>query len=335
SARYYLGSITRAEFIAALQANSDAWDTLAAVAHRSGLAPLLLHALVTANGRTLLPGHIEDSLRTFALRTAARSMACLSALALALDLLQSEDIPVLGIKGIAFCALAPEYAALRLLSDIDLWLPTTQITTASAVLQEAGYVPDTTQRLLGPRDKHYLPLVCPATGVPIELHRRPWRPPVQVEPPEREMDVPPPPGHVSRPTPLPPLEYLVVIQALHAAICDAAPGCLRTALDIAILAGLRSIEWGCVLDIAGQVGARHGLRTVLSHAAQAGILSPPRSARLPVAREACLRAQPSDISLRLSAFGRLARRLGTYDGLLRWMRSEWHNRTWPEPDAFR
>lgn len=281
------------------------------------LGGLVLDALTRHGLEGALPEQSVAELRALALRTVAAESVRLRVLARAVAALEAAGFQIFAIKGAALSALVPEHMALRPSTDLDLWVPGAAATAANRVLIDCGFPLDDEVTPEDPRKWHCQPLRSPE-GIMIELHRRPWhcRRGCETGPqaPDR-IAHPLVPGGI----PVPGVEEMIVIAAVHAALNRATPGHLMTLWDIGALAGLRAVDWEQVADLSRRLEVLRGVRAVLSRAALLGLADPPAELRLPPVAEARVRLTLAANQERGSALLKMWQRREVADTLSNWL----------------
>lgn len=318
--RETLGVAAEGELGHALPRDAHAWADAMARLPRAGVTPALHATLAARELQAQVPLQVLERLRRMAIAAAAAEAVRFSALGGVLETLEPSGFEVFAIKGAALSVLMPAYAQLRPAADVDVWVPGRAANDANRLLQERGYKLRDAESAEDARKCHCPPLVSPGDGTVIEVHRRPWLSPHQVDAP--------PCAHtrvhheqLNRPARVPATEQLIVIQAAHAAVGDTAPGNLRTIWDVAALARLGRTDWALVAELAARIGSLRGVKAVLSRVALLGLAEVPAQVRISPRAEARVRVTWADNSRPRSTISRIWRRCAALDGPTDWLRT--------------
>ena len=120
---------------------------------------------------TPVPGDVLQRLREIYLMTGARNTLLYQELALVLQALQHDNIPVIVLKGGHLAALVYRHPALRPMSDIDLLVRRSDLERAAARLRDLGYSGPPAGDIPALREENqHLPMMCKAPETGIELH---------------------------------------------------------------------------------------------------------------------------------------------------------------------
>ncbi len=152
------------------------WDIVCAMAQQHRLEPLLHHHGQTRGSEWAVPDAIRSrwagSYRQATLRWLTISGAVRKLDSFVADL----AIPYAALKGVWLARYAYSHPALRPMRDIDILVPADQIIATFEQMEAVGY-----RRQAGnlsplrhalDHHKHLPPIICPATGVKIEVHAR-------------------------------------------------------------------------------------------------------------------------------------------------------------------
>lgn len=120
-----------------LSLREEDWRTLATLAARHGVRPLLYRA--AKNGAA--PPYVLAELRAFALENARRNLAQTAELLRVLDALAASSVDALAFKGPTLAALVFGDVGMREFGDLDLLIAKDDFTRASSVLRALGYEP--------------------------------------------------------------------------------------------------------------------------------------------------------------------------------------------------
>ena len=318
--RENLGVAGEGELAQALPPEADSWQAATDRLRTAGLLGLPYGELVKRGLEGSVAPEVLERLRATAIGAATGDALRMRALDHVLGLLEPAGFEVFPIKGAAFSVLMPKHAQVRTAADLDLWVPGRAAEDANRLLQEHGYA-----RLKGegPEDSrrwHCHGLLSPEGGILVELHRRPWRCPR-----EREAA---PPSHarisheqLTHRVAVPALEQLIVIQAAHAAVSEAAPGDLRTLWDVAALIRHGETDWDLVGELAARIGSLRGLKAVLSRVALLGLVAVPARLRMRPRDEEKLSVGGDDSLRPRTSLGRFRRRGAALDGRWNWLRT--------------
>lgn len=140
------------------------------VAHE-GAAIWLFRRLRALGALDALPSEIGDRLRKQAFEAAALRMEVEVEAAEVVTILNRAKVPVILIKGVARCALADRYPYFdaRATQDVDLLLPSDQVSRADAVLRAEHYVPALPEKPDPSQRHHHLPPLHRGR-ITVELH---------------------------------------------------------------------------------------------------------------------------------------------------------------------
>ncbi len=149
------------------------WTYLLDIAHNHGVMPILyrsLNALCEGN----IPVHVRDPLQMRYLGNAVRNLRFARALFEVVDLLDSERIPSVPLKGPVLAATAYGNLSLRQFGDLDILVHRQDVLKAKNLLTSAGYVnsfgltTEAEHALI--RYQKDFQLISPVRGTIVELH---------------------------------------------------------------------------------------------------------------------------------------------------------------------
>jgi hypothetical protein len=149
------------------------WESMAALARRHGVSPLLFWRLHEANagGGVEVPGELRAELREDLYTAAAHGVVAERQLAEVLKAFHVAHMPSIVVKGAAVAAFYPD-PALRRSGDLDLWLRQEDLPVAEQVLLDLGYSYIRPKAWWLRQFQHLPPLERRSGGVHVELH---WR----------------------------------------------------------------------------------------------------------------------------------------------------------------
>lgn len=119
--------------------SADEWNTLLRLAIRQRVAPLLYKQLSRYDLRHAGSGVAFEQLEKHYYRNAIRNRCLLHELRELLRALQSRGIPVIVLKGAYLAPAVYRDPALRVMSDIDLLIPQSQLAEAERAAATLGY----------------------------------------------------------------------------------------------------------------------------------------------------------------------------------------------------
>jgi hypothetical protein len=272
-----------------VQLDERTWRAVGQLALDHGLGPALWLAL----GPTRPPDDVSDSLRSAYYRNLGRTMRVLADLRAALEALTEAGISCVPLKG-AFHLLQHTFSqpAERVLSDLDLLVPPTDVHAGVAALEAIGYQ----IKARNFSDTHDIPMTPRHRGVILELHRALGGPAVTAVLPTATYLAACQPAHwegvsyqAARPS------HVVLHNVLHAQVHDrnhyAFGIALRQLHTFAAFVRRRGedIDWGEVVETMEAHGALRILAGYLDLAEALFCLPPPielQSSR--IRREACV-----------------------------------------------
>ena len=172
-ARLELAQNQRDELIALLAGLLD-WEQVLHKAQWHDLAALVFHHLRGLDNRNQIPAQAMGQLKATYVANVARNLYFQAELRRALEVLKTQEIPVILLKGAALAGTVYEDVGLRPMSDLDLLVPEELVHTAQAAVRELGYRPVGSQEEQDDTEQHHqhMPgLVGVGKPVLFEIHR--------------------------------------------------------------------------------------------------------------------------------------------------------------------
>lgn len=147
------------------------WEYLLITCARYGLRPLIYFNLRLLFDEDCIPVFVQDDLREAHLESAYKNMLIFRHAGILLSALESEDVPVIGLKGIFLLENIYNNIAARALGDIDIMVKKEDLQVAINILINLGYTMET---YFSPIDqntdiKHVSPMKN-ADGLSVEIH---------------------------------------------------------------------------------------------------------------------------------------------------------------------
>ena len=149
------------------------WTFVLEQAARHGVDPML-HRSLSGLDDGAVPTAVRDALRARGEGVLAYNLHRLRVLLEVVEVLESEAIPALSVKGPVLADRYYENVGLRRFADLDLLVPRPALRRADALLRDRGFEPaderadgELTQRI---EDQVGVDLVRPEDGVRVELH---------------------------------------------------------------------------------------------------------------------------------------------------------------------
>ncbi len=270
--RMLLRLIGRPQHRKHLRIESDSqWFDILAMAGEHRLMPLL-HARIERGEIDLpVPPHHREQLRIAHRESALRNLAFRSELYSATELMASEGLSGVTLKGGWLAWYAYPAAAERPMRDIDLLMPAEQALDAFNVLRANGYQQSEASAkspaAMIETAKHLPPLISPS-GVEFEIHMHAWEPPGSMEwgmPPLLDARIlnHAGPGEAGDPCLYPKPQHMLMHLCIHAAYShrfDIGPLLLA---DIDFLIHRETIDWKSFWRDAEEGGWSRGAALVL------------------------------------------------------------------------
>lgn len=151
------------------------WAELLREAHRHSVLPLLRQNL-KLHFWSQVPAVVRESLDSASMRSQQRNLMLTAELVRILGLLKQADVPAIPFKGPILALAAYESTALRSFADLDILVQERDLSEASRILLENGYLPAFTltpvQQRAYCREECALQFRHPERDAVIELH---WR----------------------------------------------------------------------------------------------------------------------------------------------------------------
>ena len=150
------------------------WSYLDALATYHGLKPLLYHILSSDKFRELIPSEVLSSLEKFYKVNSMWNSLLYERLANIVDTMNSNEIPVMTIKGPVMAKLLYGNIAMREFLDLDLLVDHEHIHIAKDLLITNGYVLDFEMprgfELNYERHSYYYNMIFHEDKMPVDLH---------------------------------------------------------------------------------------------------------------------------------------------------------------------
>ena len=150
------------------------WADLINVSHDHRLGPVLYQSLARDSIVELIPENLIENLQAQYQLHRVRNLKAYQALTELVELLKSNNIASVALKGAYLSIFAYPDIALRPMRDLDLLVPEQQVIYAYDLLIAKGY-----KRLHGSggpesalETAHHLPALVSSTGIVVELHHR-------------------------------------------------------------------------------------------------------------------------------------------------------------------
>lgn len=147
------------------------WEALIPEAENHSLAPLLYTHFRQLDVN--IPANVKLQLQGLFLRHRRANEIRLSRLAEILAILNTENIPVIVLKGGALAEIIYPEPGLRPMKDLDILVPPEQATQVQTILRQNGFAHSVSDDPT-PEDHHHLPVVMETTAemaVSVEVHR--------------------------------------------------------------------------------------------------------------------------------------------------------------------
>ncbi len=150
---------------------ANEWESLHESMLHQGLLPLIYAKLKPILEKISIPASIQDNLHKAYINTAYKNTLILNNVAALISALRSQNIDVIGLKGIYLAENIYENIAARPFGDIDILVRKEDIGTSISILDKLGYKMST---YFGVQDdnqdiKHVPPMINP-DGLPVEIH---------------------------------------------------------------------------------------------------------------------------------------------------------------------
>jgi hypothetical protein len=158
------------------------WDNFCNAAAPLRLLPLFYRRLLARGLLEHVGSSCREKLKAAYYRNLGHNIACASLTTRVLEVLDSEKIDAVLLKGIAHVYDCYEDAGERVIGDIDLLVKTDELEWASSLLSRAGFAKADIAET--PAQHHHLPPFTDGAGLNFELHHTlaPLLAPVQIDP---------------------------------------------------------------------------------------------------------------------------------------------------------
>jgi hypothetical protein len=143
------------------------WAEWLSCAVEQGIAPFLYFRLKQAGFKMSIPAHILNELQGAYHQNAARNLLVLHETKNAVKKLNTQNIPVIILKGAFLADAVYDNPALRMMSDLDILIPLSNIQDALEVFYDMGYY-----RLYPPWEEtaYNVTLALGEGSIPLEVH---------------------------------------------------------------------------------------------------------------------------------------------------------------------
>ncbi len=148
------------------------WQLFLALAKEQKVDSLLYHRLTSRGWAEAVPAEVLSTLQAAYHANAVKNLRLQSELASVVAALHDGEIPVIALKGAHLALAVYDQPALRMMTDLDLLVPTRDLETAAAILEAQGYRPLQPYKV-GVNFKtiyRHLPRFVKPQAIPIELH---------------------------------------------------------------------------------------------------------------------------------------------------------------------
>jgi len=149
----------------------EGWDTLQDACLHQGVKPLVYSKLKTEFEQTAIPAAIRNNLHDAYLNTAVKNTLILHHAAPILREIRSQNIAVIGLKGIYLVENIFDNIAARPFSDIDIMVSKEDLKKTIGILKELGFAMTTYFEVADDNmDIKHVPPMFNADGLPVEIH---------------------------------------------------------------------------------------------------------------------------------------------------------------------
>jgi len=147
------------------------WEELERVVSLQGIGPLFYAKLKPLIEKINIPTTIQANLHRSYISTAYKNTLILHNTASLISAMRSQNIPVIGLKGIYLVENIYDNIATRPFGDVDILVRKEDITRSVSILQEHDYKMSTYFDILDDNQdiKHVPPMINP-DGLPVEIH---------------------------------------------------------------------------------------------------------------------------------------------------------------------
>ena len=149
------------------------WANIDVIAEEHAAAPLLHQWLTREKNTVDAPTPARRAITALALRHKLAYRARLKALNLMLEALETQNIPVILLKGAALAETVYADPALRPMRDVDILVSKQQAQAAAQCLTRIGFVQDETHLSRYMQDHHHLPntaITIDGMKISVEVH---------------------------------------------------------------------------------------------------------------------------------------------------------------------
>jgi hypothetical protein len=120
--------------------SAEDWSLVVRRAQAEGVGPLLYQAILTSGKIALLPKPDQELLRVMYYGTKLINEQILQEVGVLTGLFDQAGIPVVALKGVCFVLTIYLDPGLRPMADVDLLVPSSQISAALHIVRSSGYV---------------------------------------------------------------------------------------------------------------------------------------------------------------------------------------------------
>jgi len=152
------------------QLTSSDWDGIIRGAILYNVAPLLYHRLKELSLDAVIPANAAQKLRQCYLNSALKNMRLYRDLSEVIKVFQSNDIPVIVLKGAHLAKVVYGNIAIRQMCDLDLLVQESDLPKVVKAMLEMGYSPVRPYTMEGEYTKKRLPSFIKKNAIPIEIH---------------------------------------------------------------------------------------------------------------------------------------------------------------------
>ncbi len=149
------------------QASPEEWRTVLAFAKQHRVAALLHHRLKALGVK--LPDDVADTLKQAYRKNSLRNFRLYNELGGLLSLLHTEEIEVIGLKGVHLAAHFYEHIGARRIGDIDLLARKQDLSRIDQIMQAHGCKSCEYHRIAAPENYH-VHYMLPKSGLCVEIH---------------------------------------------------------------------------------------------------------------------------------------------------------------------
>ena len=150
-----------------LPVSAEEWRKVVDLAHQHKVAPLLYHHI--RRMKIELPVELDKELKQVHSKNIFRNMRLFQEMNKLLRWLQSEDIPVIVLKGAYLATKVYDSVGLRTMGDVDLLVKQEDVLRVEQKLLGCGYLPEISDRAITQKNYHFRYLLNGSNFV-IEIH---------------------------------------------------------------------------------------------------------------------------------------------------------------------